>query len=29
MEDFVAEIDLSCAELAQEDSMEKNFSMWS
>jgi hypothetical protein len=29
MEDFVGEIDLSCAELAQEGSVEKNFSMWS
>ena len=28
MEDFVAESDLNCADLAQEVSVEKNFSMW-
>jgi hypothetical protein len=28
MEDFVAESDLNCADLAQEVSEEKNFSMW-
>jgi hypothetical protein len=28
MKDFVAEIDLNCADLAQVGSMEKNFSMW-
>ena len=28
MKDFVAEIDLSCAGLDHEDSVEKNFSMW-
>ena len=28
MEDFVAESDLNCAELAQKVSVKKNFSMW-
>ena len=28
MQDFVAESDLNCADLAQEISVEKNFSMW-
>ena len=28
MEDFVAEYDLNCVDLAQEVSVEKNFSMW-
>ena len=28
MEDFVAVSDLNCADLAQEVSVEKNFSMW-
>jgi hypothetical protein len=28
MEDFVAESDLNCSDLAQEVSLEKNFSMW-
>ena len=28
MEDFVAVSDLNCADLAQEDSVEKNFRMW-
>jgi hypothetical protein len=28
MEDFVAESDLNCADLAQKISVEKNFSMW-
>jgi hypothetical protein len=28
MEDFVSESDLKCADLAQEVSVEKNFSMW-
>jgi hypothetical protein len=28
MEDFVAVSDLNCADLTQEVSMEKNFSMW-
>jgi hypothetical protein len=28
MEDFVAEIDLNCEDLAQEGSLEKNFNMW-
>jgi hypothetical protein len=28
MEDFVAMSDLNCADLSQEVSVEKNFSMW-
>ena len=28
MEDFVADYDLNCADLTQEVSEEKNFSMW-
>jgi len=28
MEDYAAESDLNCADLAQEVSLEKNFSMW-
>ena len=28
MKHFVAEMDLNCADLAQEGSVEKNFSMW-
>ena len=28
MEDFIAEYDLSCADLAQEISVEENFRMW-
>ena len=28
MEDFVAESDLNCADMVQEVSVEKNFSMW-
>jgi hypothetical protein len=28
MEDFVAESNLNCADLAQEVSVEKNFSVW-
>jgi hypothetical protein len=28
MEDFIAESDLNCADLAQEVSVEKNFSTW-
>jgi hypothetical protein len=28
MKDFVAETDVNCADLAQENLVEKNFSMW-